>query len=126
VTTQHDYRKLTPLVLMHAVAAAGTVVCEPIVRAELELPQRAVGSVLAAVSRLGGVGEAVDAGRAIARLPADRVRDLQRQLPGLTSGEGVLEARPGGYRPVRGEPPVRPRTRPSPLNRKEYLRSVGA
>jgi ribosomal protection tetracycline resistance protein len=125
-TTQHDYRRLTPLVLMQALAAAGTDVCEPIVRAELDVPSRAVGSVLAAVSRLGGAGEAVDTGRAIVRLPADRVRDLQRQLPGLTSGEGVLEARPGGYRPVQGEPPTRPRTKPSPLNRKEYLRSVGA
>jgi ribosomal protection tetracycline resistance protein len=123
-TTQHDYRRLTPLVLMQALAEAGTVVCEPIVRAELEVPQRAIGSVLAAVSRLGGVGEAVDAERAVARLPADRVRDLQRRLPGLTSGEGVLEARPGGYRPVQGEAPTRPRTRPSPLNRKEYLRSL--
>jgi ribosomal protection tetracycline resistance protein len=125
-TTQHDYRRLTPLVLMQALAAAGTDVCEPIVRAELDVPSHAVGSVLAAVSRLGGAGEAVDTGRAIVRLPADRVRDLQRQLPGLTSGEGVLEARPGGYRPVQGEPPTRPRTKPSPLNRKEYLRSVGA
>ena len=123
-TTQHDYRRLTPLVLMQALADAGTVVCEPIVRVELELPQRAVGAVLAAVSRLGGVGEAAAAHRAVARLPADRVRDLQRQLPGLTSGEGVLEAHPGGYRAVQGDPPTRPRTKPSPLNRKDYLRSL--
>ena len=125
-TTQHDYRRLTPLVLMDALAAAGTVVCEPIARVELTLPQRAIGAVLAAVSRLGGVGEAVDVERAVARIRADRVRDLQRQLPGLTSGEGVLETHPGGYRPVQGDPPARPRTKPSPLNRKEYLRSVGA
>jgi ribosomal protection tetracycline resistance protein len=125
-TTQHDYRRLTPLVLMDALATAGTTVCEPIARVELTLPQRAIGSVLAAVSRLGGVGEAVDVERAVARIPADRVRDLQRQLPGLTSGEGVLEAHPGGYRPVHGDPPERARTKPSPLNRKEYLRGVGA
>jgi ribosomal protection tetracycline resistance protein len=125
-TTQHDYRRLTPLVLMDALAEAGTVVCEPVARLELGVPLQAIGSVLAAVSRLGGVGEALDAERAVARLPADRVRDLQRQLPGLTSGEGVLEAHPGGYRRVQGDPPVRPRTKPSPLNRKEYLRSLGA
>jgi ribosomal protection tetracycline resistance protein len=123
-TTQHDYRRLTPLVLMQAVERAGTVVCEPLVRAELELPPRAVGPVLAAVARLGGAGEAVDGARVVARVPADRVHDLQRQLPGLTSGEGVLEARPGGYRPVQGDPPARPRTRPSPLDRKDYLRSL--
>ena len=125
-TTQHDYRRLTPLVLMDALVAAGSIVCEPIARVELGLPQRAIGSVLAAVSRLGGVGEALDVERAVARLRADRVRDLQRQLPGLTSGEGVLEAHPGGYRPVQGDPPARARTKASPLNRKDYLRSLGA
>jgi ribosomal protection tetracycline resistance protein len=125
-TTQHDYRRLTPLVLMDALAAAGTIVCEPIALVELDVPQGAIGSVLAAVSRLGGAGEALDVERAVARVRADQVRDLQRQLPGLTCGEGVLEAHPGGYRPVQGEPPARPRTKPSPLNRKEYLRSVGA
>jgi ribosomal protection tetracycline resistance protein len=123
-TTQRDYRRLTPLVLMDALAAAGTIVCEPIARLELGVPQWSIGSVLAAVSRLGGAGEALDVERAVARVRADRVRDLQRQLPGLTSGEGVLEAHPGGYLPVQGEPPVRPRTRPSPLNRKEYLRTL--
>jgi ribosomal protection tetracycline resistance protein len=54
-------------------------------------------------------------------LPAARAQDLTRQLPGLTSGEGVIETSFGGYRPVRGVPPVRPRTMPDPLNRREYL-----
>jgi ribosomal protection tetracycline resistance protein len=121
-TSQHDYRRLTPLVVMQALATAGTIVCEPIVRAELEIPATAIGAVLAAVSRLGGSGEPTDSGRVVARLPADRVYELQRRLPGLTSGEGVLDARPDGYRPVGGEPPVRARSRPSPLNRKDYLR----
>ena len=35
-------------------------------------------------------------------LPAARVQDLQRQLPGLTSGEGVAETSFGGYQPVSG------------------------
>jgi ribosomal protection tetracycline resistance protein len=121
-TSQHDFRRLTPIVLMQALAAAGTTVCEPIVRAELEVPPQSIGSVLAAVGRLGGAGETADAATVLARLPADRVHDLQRQLPGLTSGEGVLEAHPDGYRPVQGAPPTRPRSRPSPLDRKEYLR----
>jgi ribosomal protection tetracycline resistance protein len=106
-TTQRDFRGLTPFVLRQAMAAAGTQVCEPIVRAEIDLPQHALGSVLSAISRLGGTGEATDVGKATAHLPADRLVDLQRQLPGLTSGEGVLEAHPGGYRPVVGDPPVR-------------------
>jgi ribosomal protection tetracycline resistance protein len=108
---------------MQALERAGTVVCEPIARAELDVPHRALGAVLAAVSRLGGVGEAAAAGAIVARLPADRVHDLQRVLPGLTAGEGVLETRPEGYRALPGDAPTRPRTRPSPLDRKEYLRS---
>jgi ribosomal protection tetracycline resistance protein len=40
-------------------------------------------------------------------LPATRARDFQRQLSGLTRGEGVLESTFAGYEPVTGEPPVR-------------------
>jgi ribosomal protection tetracycline resistance protein len=54
-------------------------------------------------------------------LPAARAADLQRQLPGLTGGEGVFESEFAGYRPVAGEPPRRRRTTPNPLNREEYL-----
>jgi len=49
---------------------------------------------------------------------------LQARLPGLSMGEGILEARPGGYQPVGDNPPRRPRTRPSPLNRDEWLASL--
>jgi hypothetical protein len=38
-------------------------------------------------------------------LPSASLHLLQRQLPGLTGGEGVLEAGPGDYRPVRGRQP---------------------
>jgi hypothetical protein len=37
-------------------------------------------------------------------LPAARAQVLQRQLPGLTSGEGVAETSFGGYRPVAAAP----------------------
>jgi ribosomal protection tetracycline resistance protein len=42
-----------------------------------------------------------------ATLPASRVQDLRRQLPGLTGGEGVLEAEFAGYQPVPCDPPRR-------------------
>jgi ribosomal protection tetracycline resistance protein len=54
-------------------------------------------------------------------LPAARAGALQRQLAGLTGGEGVLESSFAGYQPVGGDPPTRRRTTPNPLNRKEYL-----
>jgi ribosomal protection tetracycline resistance protein len=52
---------------------------------------------------------------------AGRVQDLQRQLPGLTGGEGVIETKFAGYQPVSGAPPVRRRTMANPLNRDEYM-----
>ena len=110
-TTAAHFRKLTPLVLMAALDQAGTVVCEPMIRVSLEIPADTVRSVLAAVARLGGV-----AGTPALRadldpltvletlLPAARAQELQRQLPGLTSGEGVADTSFGGYRPMAGSP----------------------
>jgi len=43
-------------------------------------------------------------------LTASRVQDLQRQLSGLTGGEGVLESTFVGYQPVIGDQPTRRRT----------------
>lgn len=40
-------------------------------------------------------------------LPVRRANDLQRQLPVLTGGEGVIEATFAGYGAVRGERPTR-------------------
>ena len=130
-TTAAHFRKLTPLVLMAALDQAGTAVCEPMIRVSLEIPAETTGSVLAAVARLGGT-----AGTPVLRaeldplnpltavrtlLPAARAQDLQRQLPGLTSGEGVAETSFGGYRPVTGPPPARRRTLADPRNREEYM-----
>jgi ribosomal protection tetracycline resistance protein len=117
-TTAAHFRKLTPRVLRAALRQAGTVVCEPMVRVSLEIPAGTIRPVLAAVARLGGsVGPAGpaatrsprDDGQAILEtlLPAARAQDLRRQLPGLTSGEGVAETSFGGYRPVTGPSPGR-------------------
>jgi ribosomal protection tetracycline resistance protein len=110
-TTAADFRKLTPVVLGQALAKAGTVVCEPMVSARLEIPAGRTGPVLAAVARLGA---AVDAPQSRGELsvletvlPAASVHQLQQQLPGLTGGEGVLESSFAGYQPVHGVPPVR-------------------
>jgi ribosomal protection tetracycline resistance protein len=114
VTTAASFRKLTPLVLLAALKQAGTVVCEPMIRVSLEIPAEAVSSVLIAVARLGG-GPGTpslrgDLAMLDVLLPAARAQDLQRQLPGLSGGEGVAETSFGGYRPVSG-PPSAPRRR---------------
>jgi ribosomal protection tetracycline resistance protein len=49
------------------------------------------------------------------------VYDLQRELSRLTGGEGVLESSFGGYQPVSGDQPTRPRTTANPLNLDEYM-----
>jgi ribosomal protection tetracycline resistance protein len=111
LSTAADFRKLTPLVLLQALEQSGTVVCEPVVRASLEVPTETVGAVVPALTRLGGTVENVSLPRELstvtAFLPAVRAGDLQRQLPGLTRGEGVVDASFAGYRPVSGDPPRR-------------------
>jgi ribosomal protection tetracycline resistance protein len=124
-STAGDFRRLTPLVLMKALERAGTVVCQPTVRILLEIPTETVGAVMTALARLGAAVEAPSLNAELvvieAVLPSVRARDLQRQLSGLTHGEGVLESSFEGYEPVIGEPPMRRRTTPNPLSLNEYM-----
>jgi ribosomal protection tetracycline resistance protein len=112
-STAADFRKLTPMVVRQALERARTVVCEPTLRLALEVPTRAVGAVLPALARLGAAVETpAPAGELTlitAVLPATCVDDLQRQLPGLTGGEGVLDTSFAGYEPVTGDQPTRRR-----------------
>jgi ribosomal protection tetracycline resistance protein len=128
LTTPGDYRKLLPLVLMAALRAAGTVVCEPIQRFELDGPADTLGPVLGALGRFGAVPEGQevrgDAYVISGLVPAARLRDLEQALPGLTRGEGVVETTFAGYRPVAGAPPSRARWDDNPLDRAEYLLRV--
>jgi ribosomal protection tetracycline resistance protein len=124
-STAADFRKLAPIVVMKALQQARPVVCEPTVRVSVELPADRVGAVMAALARLGATIEAPSLRRELAVvetvLSAARARDLQRELSGLTHGEGVLETAFEGYEPVIGEQPTRPRTTPNPLRLDEYL-----
>jgi ribosomal protection tetracycline resistance protein len=111
LSTAADFRKLTPLVLAQALERAGTVVCEPIVTVTLEIPAEAIGAVLAALARLGAAVQTPEVRGRLATiltlLPSARAQDLQRELPGLTGGEGVLDSSFAGYEPVTGEQPRR-------------------
>jgi ribosomal protection tetracycline resistance protein len=127
-STGEDFRKLTPLVLMDALRQAGTVVCEPIHRLRLEVPDDTLGAVLPVLARLDAVpGTPVPRGSSYlleGEAPAARTHELQQQLSALTRGEGVLETAFDRYQPVRGPFPTRPRTGHNPLDRKAYLRQV--
>ena len=127
-TTAGDFRNLVPLVLMRALRQAGTTVHEPIHRFRLEVPSDLLGAVLPVLAQLQAIPHmSTMAGSAYViegDVPAARVHDLELALPSLTSGEGVLESAFDHYRPIRGEPPTRPRTDHNPLDRKEYLLHV--
>jgi ribosomal protection tetracycline resistance protein len=123
-----DFRSLTPLVLMTALRQARTMVCEPVSSFRLELPADCLPGVLTVLGRLRAAQQtpdvAAEAAVVAGEIPAGQVHDLQQQLPGLTRGEGVLEAEFARYQRVRGEPPVRRRTDHDPLDRRAYLLHV--
>jgi ribosomal protection tetracycline resistance protein len=128
LSTPADFRKLTPMVLMTALEAAGTAVCEPLAQVRLDVPVESLGPVLSLLSRLDatvatqrvrGTEVAIDA-----ELTAAHSQELHRRLPGITSGEGTVEAMLSGYRAVRGPGPQRRRLTPDPRNREAYLAVV--
>jgi ribosomal protection tetracycline resistance protein len=93
----------------------------------VEVPAASAGAVLAEIARLGAAGTpAVRGDLAVIEtlLPAARVQQLQRLVPGLSAGEGVVETSFGGYQPVSGAPSARRRTTISPLHRDQYLAHV--
>ncbi|WP_369374364.1 hypothetical protein AB1046_08725 [Promicromonospora sp. Populi] len=110
-STGADFRGLAPRVLAAAVKRAGTVVCEPVHRFVIEVPDDVVGPVASLVGRLGGVlleSRAAGAGVAGAgivvlrgEIPAGVVVALQRDLPGLTRGEGMCRTEHDRFEPVR-------------------------
>ena len=90
---------------MAALDQAGTVVCEPMIRRQPGDPGRndrfRAGRGGPARRDGGNARPGKQTSRVLETLlPAVRAQELQRQLPGLTSGEGVAETSFGGYRPV--------------------------
>jgi ribosomal protection tetracycline resistance protein len=124
-STAGDFRYVTPLVLMDALRQAGTVVHEPIHRFHLEVPADTLDVVQPALSRVRAIPLSSTMQGPVCVLtgdiPAARVHDLERLLPSVARGEGMLESSFDHYSPVRGAVPSRPRTDRNPLNRKEYL-----
>jgi ribosomal protection tetracycline resistance protein len=127
-STGADFRSLTPLVVMTALREAGTRVCEPLHRFRLEVPADTFGAVMPALAAVGAVPHASTTAGSLGtiegEIPAARVHQLQRRLPGLSRGEGVLESTFDHHQPVRGPVLTRPRLGPDPSDRKEYLLRV--
>ncbi|MBB5955407.1 ribosomal protection tetracycline resistance protein [Saccharothrix tamanrassetensis] len=95
-STAGDFRDLTPLVLMNALARAGVEVLEPVHSFRLEVPADVLGIVSPVLARLRAVPRTSVVREGVCVLegdvPAAHVRELQVLLPGLTRGEGVLES----------------------------------
>jgi len=96
VTTAGHFRDLTRLVLHEALVEAGLRVHEPVLRFRLEVPEDVVGTALPALTRLRAIPHTTTpAGSTCVvegDIPAATVHDLERRLPSLTRGEGVLES----------------------------------
>jgi ribosomal protection tetracycline resistance protein len=123
-----DFRSLAPVVLMAALHEAGTQVCEPIHRFQLDVPTTTMGPVSSALARVGGAVVTSNQGDRFTELtgtiPAVRIRALSGQLAELTHGEGVLTTEPDHYRPVAGPAPTRPRRGPDPADREMWFRNM--
>ncbi|MEU2296807.1 translation factor GTPase family protein [Streptomyces antibioticus] len=128
-STGHDFRGLTPLVLVDALRRAGTRVHEPMHRFRLEAPADTLGALLPVLAALDAVPGTTrtEGARCVLEgvVPAARAHALEQRIPGLTRGEGEWESAFDHYAPVAGGAvPERPRTDRNPLDRKEYLLNV--
>ncbi|HEU0115926.1 MAG TPA: hypothetical protein VFQ80_14670, partial [Thermomicrobiales bacterium] len=128
MSTAGDFRKLTPLVLMRALAAAETRVCEPVEDLELDVPDDTLGAVCGALvqahATIRDTTREGESQRIVATIATAELRAIERRLPGLTRGAGGWVANFAGYAPVGGDPPTRARVGPNPLNRAHYLAEV--
>ncbi|MGC8487693.1 MAG: GTP-binding protein [Clostridia bacterium] len=124
-STAGDFRRLAPLVVMSALKEAQTEVLEPYHRFSLDVPEDTAGAVLGLVVRRHGTADTVETAAGRTRLagliPVAEIVGLKRELPGKSRGEGVMTTDFDRFQPVRGEPPVRPRTGPDPGNPEAYL-----
>ncbi len=124
-STGADFRGLTPLVLMAALQDAGTEVFEPVHRIRLELPTDVLAATYPLLTTHRVLPDPPDLHGDITVItglaPAAGIAALERAVPGLSRGEGVLETAFESYRLVTGRPPQRPRTDRNPLDRGEYL-----
>lgn len=124
-----DFRHLAPVVVMAALAQAGTRVCQPVDRIEVELPEEVYGPTAALLGRLGAAiletSTAAGYTRLVGHLPSAQVPRLAARLPDLTSGEGVLTNRLDHHAPSTGaQPPAHSRTGPDPRDRAAWFRDV--
>nr|WP_064249559.1 TetM/TetW/TetO/TetS family tetracycline resistance ribosomal protection protein [Rhizobium leguminosarum]OAP90469.1 GTP-binding protein [Rhizobium leguminosarum] len=124
-STAADFRQLTPWVLAMALSAAQTVICEPIDRFHLEAPAESLSGLLTLLAKSAATMTDSVIADGMARLEGTiasaMIQSVQQQLPGLTSGTGIMEASFDHYAPMAGPPRSRQRSGPDPFKPVEYL-----
>ena len=83
-STAQDFRSLTRLVLAEALVRAGTVVCAPVHRFELEVPEDTLGSVLGELEPAPGRAAGDDPARS--RRPCSSARCRPTRSTACSSG----------------------------------------
>ncbi|MBY0528750.1 MAG: TetM/TetW/TetO/TetS family tetracycline resistance ribosomal protection protein [Rhabdochlamydiaceae bacterium] len=111
LSTASEFRKSAPLLLMQAIQQAGTCVCEPMAEFELEASSSMLSMLIVKLIESGAVIEdtkiSQEIGVVMGRMPANRVHQLEKQLPGMTQGSALFFSRFAGYDPVKGKIPSR-------------------
>ncbi|MBA1347556.1 translation factor GTPase family protein [Rhizobium sp. WYCCWR 11146] len=127
-STAADFRQLTPWVLADALAAAQTVLCEPIDRFHLEAPAESLSGLLTLLAKSAATMTDSVIADGMARLEGTMasamIQSVQQQLPGLTSGAGTMETSFDHYAPMAGPPRSRQRSGSDLFNGAEYLMSL--
>jgi ribosomal protection tetracycline resistance protein len=99
------YRDLTVRALRQALRQAGTRECEPVSSFEVEVPEESFTAVLHMFTAAGATPDlpVFAAGRCTVTgtIPTRSVHALERGLPELTGGRGLLVSEPAGYVEVR-------------------------
>ncbi|WP_344145441.1 translation factor GTPase family protein, partial [Kribbella yunnanensis] len=94
VTTAADFRRLTPPLLLQAIAAAGTTVLEPINHFDLDIPADSLSRVLALLAENHGTLDSTTLTPTTAHLtgtlPAATTHTFESHLPTHTHGEALL------------------------------------
>ncbi|KZE80823.1 tetracycline resistance protein [Paenibacillus elgii] len=128
VSTAGDFRKLAPLVLMEALAQAGTDVYEPIHAFELTVPAAMMSKAIYKLSAIQAVVHETAMYNGLCLITGNisvaATESFKRSLHAFTQGEGFMLVEPAGFVRLHGDVPTRARTDYNPLNRNEYLLHV--
>ena len=121
-----DFKLATNIALMKGLAAAGTVLLEPILAFRIAAPEEFVGKVTADIIHMRGSFEPAEMRRGLfvlrGRFPLATSMDYAIRLSSLTAGKAQLSVHFDGYEECPDElGMVRPYRGISPLDRSKYI-----